>query len=633
MGEAQNPKDINVMRAAGVAFITGEGKVLFLCRSDTGDHGGEYCFPGGGVEDGESLLDCVKRECVEEIGQYPEGTPEIMARAINGVDYTTFIQRVDGEFEPILNEEHTKFVWAYANEPPKPLHPGVEAALTTITGTETDVARLMADGRLSSPTKFANIDLFDLRITGSGVSYRDKVDEIVYRPPEYYVTDEFLRRCNGLPIIIEHPKDDILDGEEFQKRVCGTILLPYVKGDEPWGIARIYDERAAQMMRETQLSTSPGVQFMPFDKNSNGVLADGTKILAEAIPSLIDHLAICVSGVWDKGGAPTGVRSETVGEQAMPDPESNAAEVKKEGQPAMDSGGVNIDNLLTKLDAAMKRMDAMEAGEDQEACLLRELEELIGEDEEVHGEEATVAAEAERAADETAQMQEPEPKYDSSALMSHLKGLHAKLKAKKMGQHSDGVRMDGKKKTVKEGFVDPGGTFHPIRSSEGYSRRKAGDSAMEGDLKSRLDAVESKLKEMPEDEKKAYTDAQAKCDSVAVAFGDSAPRPLHGESLLDYRKRLISPFKKHSPTWADKSIEAIGDSATFGVVEQQIYQDAINAAKSPQGIGNGRLREVVRRSDSGHTIREFYGRPLSWMGQFMHHSIRVKGLKTQQKDS
>ena len=41
----------------------------------------------------------------------------------------TFHHPVDGEFEPKLNGEHTSHVWAPLDDPPRPLHPGVEATL------------------------------------------------------------------------------------------------------------------------------------------------------------------------------------------------------------------------------------------------------------------------------------------------------------------------------------------------------------------------------------------------------------------------------------------------------------------------------------------------------------------------
>jgi hypothetical protein len=87
--------------------------------------------------------------------------------------------------------------------------------------------------------------LFDVRITGTGVAFRPSLNEFTYRPPEKFLTFDFLERCNGLPLIFEHPDKSILNTEEYRDRAIGTIFLPYIKGDEVWGIARVFDEDAA----------------------------------------------------------------------------------------------------------------------------------------------------------------------------------------------------------------------------------------------------------------------------------------------------------------------------------------------------------------------------------------------------
>lgn len=51
-------------RASGRAIIIHEGHIL-LIRYKNGQY---YNFPGGGVEDGETLAECVKREVLEETG-------------------------------------------------------------------------------------------------------------------------------------------------------------------------------------------------------------------------------------------------------------------------------------------------------------------------------------------------------------------------------------------------------------------------------------------------------------------------------------------------------------------------------------------------------------------------------------
>jgi hypothetical protein len=193
------------------------------------------------------------------------------------------------------------------------LHPGVLIALRKLTFNEFEVAEAMRDGELASPQPFENVLLVDMRISGTGVSYRPKLKEWVYRRPEIYLTKDFLRRCQGLPVIYEHPEKAMLDSDSFAKQIVGVMQLPYIKGDDVWGIARIYDRETAKQLSEETLSTSPSVVFRDPQVNYEVQLDNGESMLVEGNPSYIDHLAICERGVWDKGGDATGIRVDSEG--------------------------------------------------------------------------------------------------------------------------------------------------------------------------------------------------------------------------------------------------------------------------------------------------------------------------------
>jgi hypothetical protein len=107
---------------------------------------------------------------------------------------------------------------------------------------------------------------------------------------------------------MEHPDTQILNSDEFAKRIVGTMFLPYIKGEDVWGIAKIYDIEAISMITDDQLSTSPSVVFRDPKVNYNIELEDGGTLLVEGKPSFVDHLAICEKGVWDKGGDASGIR-------------------------------------------------------------------------------------------------------------------------------------------------------------------------------------------------------------------------------------------------------------------------------------------------------------------------------------
>lgn len=51
----------------GVAAIVREGKILIDRRREEGDMGGLWEFPGGKIEVGETIEECIKREIKEEL--------------------------------------------------------------------------------------------------------------------------------------------------------------------------------------------------------------------------------------------------------------------------------------------------------------------------------------------------------------------------------------------------------------------------------------------------------------------------------------------------------------------------------------------------------------------------------------
>ena len=112
--------------AAGVLLLSPQGRVLLLKRSADGDAEGLWALPGGKIEDGENAAGAAVRETLEETG-YRVGSPGevLMRRVTDTVDYTTFMKKVEDEFVPTLNSEHTAFAWvmpaeALAEQQPMP---------------------------------------------------------------------------------------------------------------------------------------------------------------------------------------------------------------------------------------------------------------------------------------------------------------------------------------------------------------------------------------------------------------------------------------------------------------------------------------------------------------------------------
>ncbi|HFL9923389.1 TPA: NUDIX hydrolase, partial [Escherichia coli] len=149
-----------------------------------------------------------------------------------------------------------------------------------------------------------------------------------------------------------------LDSDEFSKRVIGTLTNAWVadKG-EVWAVARVYDAEAAEIMATRQLSTSPTVKF---SEVAQSIIVDGQPLLVEPSPELLDHVAICEQGVWDKLLAPTGVKSDSIPEEAEKmDEEKIVALINKA-----------IDARLAKADEekeAKAKADAEEAAKKEKA--------------------------------------------------------------------------------------------------------------------------------------------------------------------------------------------------------------------------------------------------------------------------
>ena len=607
------------IRAAGVIFVC-KDKALFLQRSSEGDHAGEWCYPGGKIEDGESALEAARRECREEIGKMPKGDAVLHMRRISTgipqdlvidpesnpglvkppVDFTTFVVKVEEEFNPKLNEEHTAYTWAPIASPPQPMHPDAAFALAKFSMNEFDIALAIRDGQLVSPQQFMSIWLVDMRITGTGTSYRHRHKEFVFRNPELYLNDYFLARCNGLPVIIEHPPGDTLDTEEYRERNIGAICLPYIKGDEVWGIAKIYDAMAAQLIIENKLSTSPAVVFRPSDGNKE-IEVDGAKILIEGGSSFLDHLAVCKAGVWDKGGEPSGIsiRGDSIVNDVTK--KADAGDVMS----MLDGLRADMKECMSKMDATSTRIDAHTKRMDED---------------EKKREDASKADAAKKDEDTDDKKSDADEKERADKAKKDAEDEEEKKKAD--AAKADAAKADAAKKDGEIPMSD---------AARADAIKAAVDAAVQAavtPLLGQLSELRSKVPMQRTDAQRAeFAAAQARHDVAYMSFGEQAPAPLLNEDLGDYRRRLTSGLKKHSAMWAETDLVAMKDDATFGTIEGMVIADAIKAARNPKDLPYGQLQKSVRKDDSGmREITEYHGDPRSWMDQFSGRRLMVQNI-------
>lgn len=302
-------RDAQIEECAGILVRSPDGRWLLLHKPDED----LWVEPGGHLRVGESALHAALRETAEETGfDDVQDVRPFGESTVDGVHFVMFVGTQLAPSAPSLTTEHDDAGWFSADALPTTTHASVRRAVEVLTGTELDLAHAMVARFAFSPQPLEHSVLFDLRITGTGTAYRRALDEFVYRPPENFLTDAFVERCQGLPVVYEHPKGGTIGASETQDVVVGTIVLPYIRGSEVRGIARILDLDVAHHMLTDHRSTSPAVAFHADDAESSR-LDDGSTLLVEGIPSRLDHLAICDEGVWDKNQAPSGVSASAIG--------------------------------------------------------------------------------------------------------------------------------------------------------------------------------------------------------------------------------------------------------------------------------------------------------------------------------
>ena len=619
-----------------------DGRILFLKRAPRGDHPLEWCLPGGGVYDGESLEECARREFYEETGRELTGElkewsrrikadppiPNIVGIGAQGaapslvpdlppeiVDFTTFIA-TGPAFEPKLCDEHVGSAWAPPTSPPEPLHPGCRTVLAKIGADELAIARMMMAGDLTSPQQYQNIWLYDLRISGTGASYRPKHDEYVLRKPENYLNEEFLARCNGLPIVWQHPPKDVLDSKEFTKRIIGTMFLPYIgdgvnhSADEVWGIAKIWKHEAVDKMQEEQLSTSPGVIATVLLGGTITVDGEESDLVVEGKPPLVDHLAICKAGVWDKGKEPSGVRAEIRGDSTMaaggtePDPVLKALDDLKTGMDAkfdtmtkrMDAMEIESKADRTKRDDDAKKRDDDARKRDDDAKRADARKRMDAFKFSKRKDDAEGKAEDDGSYKKRHDAEEEEfKKGEEEAGEAKEKAADKAKKARKDAEEEE----DKERKDAKARKDAAGGTAAPGPKEAVTATMTKADSA-DPATASRLDKLEAAMALSPAPITAAdhalFSEQQARADEVYQAHGKQAPGPMAGETVTAYMKRLLKPFQAFSPRWKDADLDKIStDAAAFGTVQQQVYADGLAEAARPSNLADGEVRLVERK--------------------------------------
>lgn len=500
---------------------------------------------------------------------------------------------------------------------------------------ELETARAIASGQISSPQIVAGFALWAIRITSTGSAERIGLNEKVWRPIDVWLNTETLARIAALPVICNHPEGQ-LTSEEYASRTVGTVQYAYIAdetgiqneiGPDIWAVCRIYDADMMTAMVENQLSTSPCVVFSKTDGNETIELDDGSHILLESNPSLLCHICLCTAGVWDKGGPPSGVRTD-----AQPSPTQEPIGMTEEEKAAADKArqdaAGNIDKILahmdSKFDSMTKRMDSFE--EEKKADRRRDAQSRRDAER-----EPWMKADAAACAKDDSEEEAEREKHKADGMDEDAAADKAR---KDRRDRMDARRKDAESEEEKEKKADAA-----RRDAEEKERKET----EEKEAKERADAIKADsqttaalaatLANMPKSPNGAdyavFADAQATYDVTYQAFGGRAPVPLQGEAIIGYRRRLARGLQAHSTPWKGVDLGALPDAA-LTIAEGQIRSDAVAASRVVNDSADGELVKRVRTSETGHQITEFHGRTTIFK-RLSAPSMRAIAFKTERR--
>lgn len=107
------------MRKVGTGIIVKDGKILIGQRPEGKPLAGYWEFPGGKIEAGETIEQCLKREIREELSveiAVGEHLTDVYYHGENGdFDLHVFFARITSAQEPVANV-HKALAWVAPNE-------------------------------------------------------------------------------------------------------------------------------------------------------------------------------------------------------------------------------------------------------------------------------------------------------------------------------------------------------------------------------------------------------------------------------------------------------------------------------------------------------------------------------------
>ncbi len=270
-----------------------------------------------------------------------------------------------------------------------------------------------------------------------------------------------------------------------------------------------------------------------------------------------------------------------------------------------------LDSLSTKVHELHSRMDAIESEkEDRKDAGRRHRKDDDGEEGEA---ELKAELEGEEGAEATAEHidDDDDEDDDDDDDDDDRKDARRKDARRKDARRKDARRKDARRKDDEDDLDEPGLPRDIVADKR--HRKDDDDDARHDSLSRRLAALEGRTRDLTDDDYAAMADAQSRADAVSRAYGETTPRPMQGESVLGYRRRLVGRFQSKSAKWGKVNLRTVTDPSLFGLIESEVMADALTAARTASDLPPTQLREIKTTSAAGHQQIEFVGRTSAWM--------------------
>jgi len=249
-----------------------------------------------------------------------------------------------------------------------------------------------------------------------------------------------------------------------------------------------------------------------------------------------------------------------------------------------------LDKILEHLDSTAKRLDAMEAS-------------MM--DSSKKADAACAKLDAWDKEKKDAAEKEEKEKADA-ATRKDAEDKEEKAKA-------DAAKKDAEEKAMKDA------ADKEEQEKKDAAKADAASKTINADALAKIAELERHIRptELSAEDKARCAEVQMRADSAFQAWGDQAPPVMRGESVNDFRLRLLSKIKQHSKVYKDSNLAAFtADESAFGVIEKTIINDAIEASRGSVTAG-APLQKRVTRMDSGHVVTKWIGDPNVAWGPFM----------------